>query len=76
MQVFVGSAEDIAKKDTVARAILAENKNVVYVNVRVVESADVAGAGFRQLAAETRPARASGGYTVPRESRRTLLHSV
>jgi cell division protein FtsQ len=36
VQVIVGSAEDIAKKDTVARAILAENKNVVSVNVRVV----------------------------------------
>ena len=36
VQVFFGSAEDVAKKDTVARAILAENKNVVYVNVRVV----------------------------------------
>jgi cell division protein FtsQ len=36
VQVFVGSAEDIAKKDEVARAILAQNKNVVYVNVRVV----------------------------------------
>lgn len=36
IQVFFGSAEDVAKKDTVARAILAKNKNVVYVNVRVV----------------------------------------
>jgi cell division protein FtsQ len=36
VQVFFGSAEDVAKKDTVARTILAENKNVVYVNVRVV----------------------------------------
>lgn len=36
IQVFFGSAEDVAKKDAVARAILAENKNVVYINVRVV----------------------------------------
>jgi len=36
VQVIVGSAEDIKKKDAVARAILAENKNVVSVNVRVV----------------------------------------
>jgi cell division protein FtsQ len=36
VQVITGSAEDIQKKDTVARAILAENKNVVSVNVRVV----------------------------------------
>ncbi|NTU71760.1 MAG: FtsQ-type POTRA domain-containing protein [Coriobacteriia bacterium] len=36
VQVFVGSAEDIAKKSTVAQAILNQNKNVVYVNVRVV----------------------------------------
>lgn len=36
IQVFIGSAEDVAKKDSVVRAILAENKNVVYVNVRVV----------------------------------------
>ena len=39
VQVFVGSSEDIAKKDTVARAILAQHKNVVYVNVRVVDRA-------------------------------------
>ena len=37
VQVFVGSAEDIAKKDTIARAILAREKNVIYVNVRVVD---------------------------------------
>jgi cell division protein FtsQ len=37
VQIFVGSAEDIAKKDQVAQAILAQNKNVVYVNVRVVD---------------------------------------
>ena len=39
VQVFVGSSEDIAKKDQVARAILAQHKNVVYVNVRVVNRA-------------------------------------
>lgn len=38
VQVFVGSAEDIAKKDLIANSILANNKNVVYVNVRVPES--------------------------------------
>ena len=37
VQVFFGSAEEVAKKDSIARAILAENKNVVYVNVRVVD---------------------------------------
>lgn len=36
VQVFIGSAQDIAKKDEVARAIISQNKNVVYVNVRVV----------------------------------------
>jgi cell division protein FtsQ len=36
VQVFFGSAEDVTKKDIVARSILADNKNVVYVNVRVV----------------------------------------
>jgi cell division protein FtsQ len=36
VQVFIGSAEEIAKKDKVALMILAQNKNVVYVNVRVV----------------------------------------
>ena len=37
VQVFIGSAEDIAKKDTIARTILAREKNVIYVNVRVVD---------------------------------------
>jgi len=36
VQVFIGVAEDIAKKDALARTILAKNRNVVYVNVRVV----------------------------------------
>jgi cell division protein FtsQ len=36
VQVFIGSAADIVKKDVVARRLLAGNKNVVYVNVRVV----------------------------------------
>ena len=39
VQVFVGSSSDIAKKDQVARAILAQHENVVYVNVRVVNRA-------------------------------------
>jgi len=37
VQVFVGSSEDIAKKDTIARAILGREKNVIYINVRVVD---------------------------------------
>ena len=37
VQVFVGSSDDISKKDQVAREILAKQKNVVYVNVRVVD---------------------------------------
>jgi len=36
VQVLVGSAEDIATKDTIVRTILAQHKNVVFVNVRVV----------------------------------------
>jgi cell division protein FtsQ len=35
VQVFVGSADEIQKKDQLARKILADEKNVVYVNVRV-----------------------------------------
>jgi len=38
VQVFVGSSEDIVKKDAAVRAILAKNKNVVYVNVRVLRA--------------------------------------
>jgi len=37
VQVFVGSAEEIAKKDLIARTILQREKNVVYVNVRVTD---------------------------------------
>lgn len=37
VQIFVGSAEDIGKKDLIARDILARQKNVVYVNVRVTD---------------------------------------
>jgi cell division protein FtsQ len=37
IQVFVGSSEDITKKDLIARAILNQEKNVVYVNVRVTD---------------------------------------
>lgn len=36
VQVLVGSAEEIGKKDVVVRTILAQHKNVVFVNVRVV----------------------------------------
>lgn len=39
VQIMVGSADDIAKKDRVARKILAEQTGVVYVNVRVVDRA-------------------------------------
>ena len=38
VQVFVGSSEDIVKKDEAVRSILAKNKNVVYVNVRVLRA--------------------------------------
>ena len=37
VQVFVGISEDIAKKDTIARSILSKEKNVIYINVRVVD---------------------------------------
>lgn len=37
VQVFIGSSEDITKKDLIARAILSKEKNVVYVNVRVTD---------------------------------------
>jgi len=39
IQIMVGSAEDIAKKDRVAQKILADEQGVVYVNVRVVDRA-------------------------------------
>lgn len=39
VQIIVGNAEDIAKKDIVARKILATENGVVYVNVRVVDRA-------------------------------------
>jgi hypothetical protein len=39
VQIMVGSAEDISKKDRVARKILADERGVVYVNVRVVDRA-------------------------------------
>ena len=39
VQIMVGSALDIAKKNRVARKILATEKGVVYVNVRVVDRA-------------------------------------
>lgn len=37
VQVFVGSSEDIAKKDQLTREILSREKRLVYINVRVVE---------------------------------------
>ena len=37
IQVFVGSAEQIAKKDQLVRQILVKEKKLVYINVRVVE---------------------------------------
>ena len=37
IQVFVGSSDEIAKKDLIARTILSKEKNVVYVNVRVTD---------------------------------------
>ncbi len=37
IQVFVGSAEEIAKKDQLVREILGKEKKLVYINVRVVE---------------------------------------
>jgi cell division protein FtsQ len=37
IQVFVGSAEDMAKKDQLIRQILAKEKKLVYINVRVVD---------------------------------------
>ena len=37
VQVFIGSSEDIQKKDIIARTILARQKNLVYVNVRVTD---------------------------------------
>ena len=36
VQIFVGGSDNIAKKDLIARDILAGQKGVVYVNVRVV----------------------------------------
>jgi cell division protein FtsQ len=37
IQVFVGSADAIGKKDQLIRQILAKEKKLVYINVRVVE---------------------------------------
>jgi cell division protein FtsQ len=37
IQVFVGSADQIDQKDTRARFILGQEKNVVYINVRTVD---------------------------------------
>ncbi len=35
--MFVGSADQIAKKDQLVRQILAKEKKLVYINVRVVD---------------------------------------
>ena len=45
VQVFMGSAEDLGKKDQLVREILAKQKNVVYINVRVPERAVWRGLG-------------------------------
>lgn len=37
VQIFIGPSDDIAKKDVIARGILAREKNIVYINVRVVD---------------------------------------
>ena len=37
IQVFVGEAKDIGKKDEIVRQILAKEEKLVYINVRVVE---------------------------------------
>ena len=37
IQVFIGEATDIAKKDQRIRQILSEQKKLVYINVRVVD---------------------------------------
>jgi cell division protein FtsQ len=37
VQVFVGSSEDIGKKSAIAQAILGKEKDVIYVNVRVLD---------------------------------------
>ena len=37
IQVFFGPAEDVAKKDLIARDILGREKNIVYINVRVTD---------------------------------------
>jgi cell division protein FtsQ len=38
IEIFVGSSEDIAKKDEIARRILAEQgENAVYINVRTID---------------------------------------
>jgi cell division protein FtsQ len=37
IQVFVGSAEEMRKKDQLIRQILAKEKKLVYINVRVVQ---------------------------------------
>jgi cell division protein FtsQ len=38
VQVFIGSSEEVSQKDARARLILSKYKNVVYINVRVLNS--------------------------------------
>jgi cell division protein FtsQ len=45
VEVLVGSSRDIWAKDKVARTVLTQHKNVVYVNVRVANSATWRGLG-------------------------------
>lgn len=44
-EVFIGEAEDLALKDRIAREILAREKRVVYINVRVPSSPTWRGLG-------------------------------
>jgi cell division protein FtsQ len=37
IQVFFGPAEEVAKKDLIARSILKREKNIVYINVRITD---------------------------------------
>jgi cell division protein FtsQ len=37
IQVFFGPAEEVAKKDLIARSILSREKNIVYINVRITD---------------------------------------
>lgn len=43
VQIFVGSSDDIARKDLIARGILSKEKGVVYINVRQPDHTSVRG---------------------------------